>query len=154
MPQFARPTADILVSSWTNQSGASVNLYQSIDEITPSDADYVQSEQMFSETIGFLGTLLIVQLGPLIDPGIDTGFVLRVRASKDIADGNETDLVVELRQGYLNDSDTGILIATLEIFNLTDVVTDYLLSLTEAQAALITDFSALSLRFVGRVGAF
>lgn len=152
MPQFARPSADVFIGSWSNQAGGLTNLYQSIDEPFPTDFDYVQSEQLLSNVSGDLSTILVVALGPITDPGIDTGFILRVRAGKDLVNGREIDLVVELRQDYMNEIDSGILIATLEIFFLTDTPTNYVLNLTSAQAAMITNFNTLSLRYRGRVG--
>lgn len=39
--QFARPTGDVDVSGWANQSGGLSNLYTSIDEISHSESDYI-----------------------------------------------------------------------------------------------------------------
>lgn len=152
MSQFARPIADISVGSWTNQAGGTSNLFQSIDETVPSDVDYVQCEPLLSGTFGFLSSYYVLQLGPIDDPETDAGLVLRFRASKDIAAGHEQDLIVELRQDYLNEADTGILITTVENFNLSETPTDFVINISEAEAVLITNFGSLFLRFVGRVG--
>jgi hypothetical protein len=41
--QSARPDADVTDGGWVNRAGSNVNLYQSIDEATADDTDYIQS---------------------------------------------------------------------------------------------------------------
>jgi len=41
--QIARPIADVALGTWTTQSGGTTNLYATLDEDTPDDADYVRS---------------------------------------------------------------------------------------------------------------
>ena len=41
--QFARPAADRTDGNWVSQVPSSLNLYQSIDETSYSDADYIRS---------------------------------------------------------------------------------------------------------------
>ena len=43
MTQYARPDSDVSDGSFLNASGNNTNLYQSIDESTASDSDYVIS---------------------------------------------------------------------------------------------------------------
>lgn len=47
-------------------------LYDKIDEETPDDADYIETPTP--------GSIAEVRLGPLTDPGVDTGHTFRVRA--------------------------------------------------------------------------
>jgi hypothetical protein len=42
-PQFARPTSDSSVGTWTTDLGGTTNLYATIDEVSVDDADYMQS---------------------------------------------------------------------------------------------------------------
>lgn len=42
-PQYARPTSDSSVGTWTTNAGGTTNLYQTIDETAFDDADYIQS---------------------------------------------------------------------------------------------------------------
>lgn len=152
MPQFGRPVSDVTIGSWTDQGDGIVNLYQAIDEIVSEDFNFVRSEQLLG-VIGTIGTPLIVTLTDLADPGVDVGLSLLIRAGKDFVVGQVMDLIVELRQDYLHEIDQGILIATLEIFDLSSTPTDFTLNLSEAEAALISDFGALVLRFRPRVGS-
>jgi hypothetical protein len=39
--QDIRPAGDITVNAWVNEAAGTTDLWQSIDEVTPSDADYV-----------------------------------------------------------------------------------------------------------------
>ena len=43
MTQYARPDSDVSDGSFLNASGNNTNLYQSIDESSASDSDYVIS---------------------------------------------------------------------------------------------------------------
>ena len=42
MPQYARPDSDVSSGSWSPSTGST--LYECIDEETPSDADYIESD--------------------------------------------------------------------------------------------------------------
>jgi hypothetical protein len=50
-PFELRPDGDTATDGWTNQAGSASNIYQSIDEITASDSDFVQSPQIVSPTV-------------------------------------------------------------------------------------------------------
>jgi len=41
--QTIRPASDIAAGGWTNELGGTTNLFASVDEPTPDDADYIQS---------------------------------------------------------------------------------------------------------------
>ena len=71
--QFARPISDISVGGWLNELGSGTNLYQSIDEATASDTDYIRSGATpVDDTAIFI-------LTPLATP--DAGTVtMRIRA--------------------------------------------------------------------------
>jgi hypothetical protein len=44
MPQFARPDADTFNGDgWTEDDGDTTNMFQEIDEVSPSDTDFVRS---------------------------------------------------------------------------------------------------------------
>ena len=60
MTQYARPDADSVAGSWVNESGSGSNLYQSIDESTPSDSDYCISTEGFGSTDTMRGELSCV----------------------------------------------------------------------------------------------
>ena len=72
-PQIVRPVSDVNVGSWTTESGGTSNLYQSIDESSVNDSDYVRSPVSPS------ASAYRVRLAAISDPGVNTGRVLRYR---------------------------------------------------------------------------
>lgn len=42
IPQFLRPDGDLSPGSWTDEGGATTDLFDSIDEVSPNDSDYVE----------------------------------------------------------------------------------------------------------------
>lgn len=134
MPQFARPSSDVITSGWSPSTPGSH--YVLIDEVTPSDLDYTRSANTASET------QLIVGLSAVTDPAQSSGHVVRVRVSCD----STQDVYCNLLQG-------GTVIATLNItagFS----PTTFSLTLTGTQADAITNYAALRLQFVKPADAF
>lgn len=93
MPQIAWPTSDVSIGGWTTDAGGTTDLYQSIDESSSSDSDYVRSDLVSSPDT------YIVGMRPFADPGVDTGHTIRLRQRKDSAAGDTTDLDVTLTAG-------------------------------------------------------
>lgn len=89
--QVARPAADEDRGEWTTNTGGTSNLYQAIDEVTPNDADFVQSKLLAA---GEDDTYL-VRLEPLEDP-MPGDNIIRFRYCKSAADGVQVDLRVAL----------------------------------------------------------
>lgn len=83
---------DQSVGSWTDEGGATSNLFQSIDEESFDDADYVESE-LNPTTSAYQATL-----GDQPDPAISTGHIIRYRYGKDNT-GQTVDIIVRLKQG-------------------------------------------------------
>jgi hypothetical protein len=50
-PFELRPDGDTATDGWTNEAGSASNIYQSIDEVTAGDSDFVQSPQVMSPTV-------------------------------------------------------------------------------------------------------
>jgi len=127
---FARPDADIATGNW----GSGGSLWDKLDEVTPSDADAVDSATL---TDAAPTDEFTVALSDVADPGVDTGHVIRARLkwSSDAVAGT---LTVLLMQGA-----TGI--AELATAGSTSYTT-YTLVLTTAQAANITNYADLRLR--------
>lgn len=92
VPQVARPASDVSIGTWTNDAGGTTNLYQSIDEGTFSDADYIQS------AVNPTTDLVKIRLGALVDPAVNTGHIARYRYMTDVVAGQQIDLVVRLYQ--------------------------------------------------------
>lgn len=140
--QTAYAIADAYVGNWEDEGGATTNLYQSIDEASASDADYIQSE------IGPSSSPCVVQLTSLSDPSVSTGHTLNYRYAKSPGATAQIDLTVELRQGYTNEGSPGTLIATHTYTNISTTVTAASETLTAGEADSITDYTDLYLRFV------
>lgn len=135
MAQFARPDGDQSVGNWTTDGGGTSNLYQSIDEASPSDADYVRSELSPSSSS------YECTLGNLEDPQSSSGHVVRYRYAKDAAGGQTINLTVQLRQG------ASTVIASATHNDISETVTAGSITLSGAEADAITDYSDLRLRF-------
>jgi len=128
MAQYARPISpDISTGGWTVTP-----LWEKIDEITPSDLDYITSiKNPIADTFE-------VTLSSVTDPGILLGHVIRVRAIDDKANGI---LDFYLYEGAnLRASRTGIALSTSW--------TTYDYTLTIGEADNIGNYSNLSLRVV------
>lgn len=143
MAQFGRPSADTNnPGSYVDQAAGSVNIYQSIDEVSASDADYIETPSAPSSAV------FVTALSTLEDPLSSSNHVLRYRYAKSAAGGAQIDLTVQLRQGYVNEGTPGTLIATRTHTNISDTVTQENYTLSAGEADAITNYGSLFLRFV------
>jgi len=144
MPQYGRPSADTNnPGAFTDQAGGSTNIYMTIDEATPDDADYIRSPQSPSSAV------YVTKLSAVTDPQLSTGHTLRMRTSADLNNQETLDFTQQLRQGYVNEGSPGTLIAAQSrtgVNSTTWTTSTYNLSGAEADA--ITDYADLYLRFV------
>jgi hypothetical protein len=138
--QTARPTADSVDGNWLNEASSGTNLYQSIDETTPSDTDYIQSEA------GPANSAVRLKIGSLTDPVSSTGHVIRWRTGKDSTGGATINMTVKLYQGGGNTVGGGTLIASFSR-NAVDALTTYEETLSGGQADTITDYTDLFIEF-------
>lgn len=120
------PNADASAGSWVPSTGT--NLYAVIDEPTASDTDFASSSSVGSSPM----TLLLETTGAA--PGVTTGHVVHYRIR-----GTGT-LLVELLQG-------GTTIASWTHSPAPSTYTTYDQTLSGAQAAAITNYANLKLRF-------
>ena len=147
MPNFIRPDADLVRTGHSSigvppaiSTGASV--FGVIGEATNSDADFVTSN------VGTIRDVVAVGLGnPATTPAVDVNHFLRVRAVAAAA-GRNVGFQCELRQGYASESSLGTYIATCEGLAVPTTSTRYRHRLTPTEAALITDYTDLQLRFL------
>ncbi len=100
-----------------------------------------------------VGEAYVARLGALVDPGVDTGHVLRLGAIHFPKESRSLDLTVELRQGYVDESNQGMLIQSQTFQSIAAEASDDQKELIEMQittsnAALITDYSDLAVRVV------
>ncbi|MCC2626388.1 MAG: hypothetical protein K0S14_38 [Thermomicrobiales bacterium] len=142
MAQFARPIADLVNQSWTEDDGTTTDLFDQIDESSFDDADYVQS------ALAPTSDVYAVDLGTLEDPVSSTGHVIRYRYKKSAASGAQVDLTVQLRQGYVNESSLGTLIEEWVHTDISDTITAAAQTLGATEADSITNYADLQLRFV------
>jgi hypothetical protein len=132
-----RPSSDISDGSWTDQAGGA-SLYAAIDELAPDDTDYARS----SVSPAVADTFEVL-LAAGTNPGTsDDGAAhrIRCRCSKNLGGGDNLDATVSLVQGTT-------VIATRTYSNVSDLVYERELVLSDAEANAITDYTDLRLRF-------
>lgn len=125
--QYARPNNDTSTAGWS-----SVPLWQKISEAVRNDNDIISSTG-----VGLVQTFT-VDLGPISDPNIHTGHLIRIVAANTGID-IPASVTVELLQ-------SGTSIVTKSLF-LNSSLTATSLTFSSGEAALITDYTTLSLRF-------
>jgi len=131
MTQYAYPTLDVDNGGvFTTSPVPGQSLWSQMDEEPYNETDYIVSP------FGGQNKACTVGLGSLTDPTIHTGHILRVRACIGGAGGTAKH---ELLQGAVVIHDSGTL-------TLTSVWAEFLFTLSEAEAANITDYAALRVR--------
>lgn len=131
------PIADVSDGTWTDQDGGT-SLYAAIDETTASDTDYIKSANISSGNTDVCEVLLDAMNAPSVDT--NHSIVYRYRAQ-----GTATmNLIVALRQGGSTQ------IASVTHNGVGSSYVDGELSLSEAEAAAITDYTDLRLRFTAQ----
>jgi hypothetical protein len=135
IPQKARPDSDVSLGYWTDEGDGTTDIYQSIDEASPNDADYIKSSFKPSNDTSEYG------LSNIVDPQVGSGHIVRYRYHKNNAGGNQINLTVKMMQGSTEIAswthpDIGENPATAEK------------TLTQEQADSITDYADLRLRFI------
>lgn len=142
MSQFARPNADTTLGNYTDDGGGTTNIFQTIDEASANDADFIQSPQTP------INEVYVCALSAITDPESSTGHIMRMRTSTD-QDAQETlDFTQELRQGYTGEGAQGTLIASQSRNGVSSTTwTDSAYTLSGAEADAITDYSDLFFRF-------
>jgi len=123
--QYAYPTSDVENSGgWTTEP-----LWSKVDEEPYSDADYVQALQ------NAVNLAFTVALGSPNDPNVHTGHTLRIRAKCNVARAFKFELL-----------QTSTVIHDSGSTNLTTSFAEYSFTLTEGEAANITNYAALRVR--------
>ncbi len=130
--EIIRPDSDVTVGTWTKETGSGVNVYQSIDELSRSDADYMRSA--FNPS----SDLYEASLEDVSDPNSSSGHVVRYSYYKEGTE--QIDLVVRLMQGAVE-------IASWTHNNIGTAVVQQNQTLSGAQADAITNYNDLRLRF-------
>ena len=147
MVQIARPLTDTTVTGWTTVGGASVNLVGEIKEEVRNDGERIVSVLDPSPAV------YVCKLSSFTLPTVKTGWVLDYAYRKDAADGDDIDLTVELRQGYVSEGTPGTLIASATHAAIPATFTVGALALSEAEATGVTDPTQLFVRFSASTAA-
>lgn len=144
MAQFGRPSTDKTIGTYTDQSGGTTNIWDTINESVASDADYIRSVTDPSSAA------YVTKLTSITDPVSSSGHTIRARMGTDVASGgNQINATVELRQGYVAETSQGTLIATLTQNNISaGSFSDYSLALSTTEADSITNYADLYFRVV------
>ena len=143
MSHFLRPSADVTDGGWTRTPGGTqVDLWAVVDELAADDADYIQSASAPANDP------CVLKLSSADDPLSSSQHVVRYRYRKDLSGGSQIDLTVQLRQGYVSESNLGLLIAQQVHSNIPAAITDGEFTLTAAEADAISNYTNLFLRFV------
>ena len=140
MAQFGRPSTDTTREAWEEDDGTTTDIFDQIDEAIADDVDFIRSAQVPTTDA------YVTKLTTLTDPVVHTGHVVRYRYGKDVAAGAQIDIVVQLRQGYVNEGSLGTLIASATHTNVANGWTAGSIALSEAEAGNITDYTDLYLR--------
>ncbi len=143
MVQFARPISDLdNTGVWTTTP-----LWSDINEGGGGDGTVV-----ISDTTPVVTEPFTVDLSTVTDPTLATGHILRIRWAKNAAGGGSKTIRIELREGYVNESTLGTLIATDDYsINSTTLNTDAT-TMSAAEANSITDYADLQIRVMGVAG--
>jgi hypothetical protein len=124
------PDSDLSSTNWINELGQSTNLYQSIDEATPNDSDYIRSQEDPGSYI------YEASLQDPTDPSTSFGHKVYYRYRKEPGPVGQVDMVVRLKQNTTT-------IASWTHLDVPATWTDGEGTLTSGEADSITDYSAL-----------
>ena len=138
MVQTLTPSSDLHVGAWRTDTNAATGLYSALADV--SETNYIQSE------ISPNNSPYVVALGSATDPVSSTGHT--VSWAHRNPESGDLNLVVELRQGYVSEASQGTLIASWTSNDIPGTFTTATQTLTAPQADSITNYGALSLRFV------
>ncbi len=140
MAQFARPIADLdNTGVWTTEP-----LWSDIEEGGGGDGTVVVSDSSPVVTEPFT-----VDLATITDPAVSTGHILRIRWAKNATGGGNKTIRIELREGYVNESTLGTLIATDDYsINSLTLRTDAT-TMSAGEADTISDYADLQIRVMG-----
>jgi len=143
MPQFGRPSTDTTRDNWEEDDGTTTSIFDQIDEVIADDNDYIRTVPTPTSDV------YVTKLTTLEDPVSSSGHIVRYRYRKDADLGDQIDLIVQLRQGYVNEGTPGTLIASATHNDIPgNAWTAGSFTLSGAEADAITDYTNLYLRFV------
>jgi hypothetical protein len=125
--QLLRPIATTQAGAWTVVGAAT--LHEAVDEETATFDDHIVSEADPQNSP------VVLRLAPLVEPGgtvNDDDVTVNVQYDREGGTAT-TNLVIQLRQGYVNEGSPGTLIASATDSDVTDAAEAGVLSLTAAE---------------------
>lgn len=132
MSQFQYPNNDNAnPGGWVDQGGGGANIYQSVDEVSTNDADYIRSP------VAPVNADVTFGLTDIPDPNSGSGHVLRVRCYQNAGSIPQLTITVTLLQGGTTIASFAQALAANSVF------ADYSYTLSQAEADSITDYAAL-----------
>jgi hypothetical protein len=133
------PDGDTTVGNWTDEGGASIDLYQSIDETPANDSDYIQSE---NSPVNSATKISLSNPSGSVNPS--GPHLLSYRYQKRPSDADQQiDLVVRLIEGASTE------IASWTHTNISTTVVQADQTLTAPQVGAIGNYADLHLEFEG-----
>ena len=141
--QFASPISDLFVGAWTNETDQTTDLWASLIEPSADETTFVQSQ------INPTDSAYVVALGAVADPDSSINHTIRF-SYRNLTLNTAFTLTAQLREGYVSEASQGTLIASWVVPASSPWVTVER-TLTPDQADLITDYTALALRFVADI---
>ena len=135
MVQVSRPDNDDAIGVWLDEGGGTP-LFDSIDEVTPSDTDFIESDNSPA-----VGETCEIGMSPITDPAVSSGYNLRWRYAKSASGGRNIEIRLALREGT-----TVIVERIFTLISNSFVQDNYLLSAGEADN--ISDHGNLNVRCI------
>lgn len=126
---------DSIDGQWTNELGNNTNLYDSINESSSSDADFISSPVLIGDH-----ETCRMKLASAVDPSCNGGHIITLRFKERFETGYITNLIVRLLQG-----DTTI--AQKEYSDIGATITEDSFALNPSEADSITDYTNLYIEF-------
>jgi hypothetical protein len=135
MPQILHAASDVSISNWKNESGATTNLFASIDESVASDTDYIESgPDPANEVIRFALTQGVT------DPTTSTGYGVNYRYGK--TGTGQIDITVRVVEG------ASTVIASWTHTDVPETPVNQNQTLSTAQADSITNHNNLFFEYI------
>ncbi|MGL5936026.1 MAG: hypothetical protein ACRCZI_10465 [Cetobacterium sp.] len=142
MAQFARPSVDTF-AEWEEDDGTTSNIFDQINESVADDLNFIRTALTPTNDV------FVTKLTTVTDPSSSTGHIVRFRYRKDVAAGDQIDLTIQLRQGYVSEGTPGTLIAQTVLTNIDGSAwTPGTFTLSGAEADAITNYADLYFRFI------
>lgn len=138
MAQFARPDNDDIIGNYIDELGGNTNIFQSIDESSFDDSDYVNSGTVGAGVEDYNAGASVIT-----DPVSSVNHTVRWRYRKDQSGGRAIEAILQIRQA-------GVIIVTRNFLDISTLFTQDTYTFSAAEADSITDYSNLNFRLIGK----